>query len=99
MTRDEASAAITSALASAGHVEGVLSADAFAQRLATALDALGLLMLACDPAIQAAGANLTEDEPERMQRSIAAHATLREADVAAGRTTATERWATSRERS
>jgi len=103
MTKDEAAAAITSALASAGHIEGVLSADAFASRLATALEALHLLdhcaltiapPVPGDPLGRAAA-----QEAERMQRSIAAHATLREADVAAGRTTATEQWATSRERS
>jgi len=62
MTRAEAAEHITSAIVAAGPQDQVLGADAFAQRLAIALDALGMLLLACDPHIQAAGANLVKDD-------------------------------------
>jgi len=43
MTRTEAQDIITKAIAAEGPIAGTLSIDAFAQRIATALDALGLL--------------------------------------------------------
>jgi len=49
MTKDEAAEQITAALAHAGAIDNIMSADAFAARLATALEALGLLQF-CDVA-------------------------------------------------
>ena len=46
MTREDAAAIIRNALAAEPQIAGILSADAFAQRLAISLDALGLLTLA-----------------------------------------------------
>lgn len=43
MTKDEAAAIITRAIAAEGPISGTLSIDAFAARLATALEALSLL--------------------------------------------------------
>jgi len=49
MTRTEAADIITKAIAAEGPIAGTLSIDAFAARLATALEALGLLQF-CDVA-------------------------------------------------
>jgi len=53
MTKTEAQDIITKAIAAEGPIAGTLSIDAFAQRIATSLDALGLLQF-CD---------LSEPEP------------------------------------
>ena len=47
MTKTEAADIITKAIAAEGPIAGTLSIDAFAQRIATALDALGMLQF-CD---------------------------------------------------
>jgi len=46
MTRTEAQDIITKAIAAEGPIAGTLSIDAFAARVATALDALGMLQYA-----------------------------------------------------
>jgi hypothetical protein len=46
MTKTEAQDIITKAIAAEGPIAGTLSIDAFAQRIATALDALGMLQYA-----------------------------------------------------
>lgn len=91
-TREQAAELITSALAQAGAIDNIMSADAFAARLATALEALGMLQYA-DP----------DDAPrltkEFFDRAKVEHGTAPIADTGA-KAPATDDapWATQRQR-
>ena len=63
MTAAEAATIVSRAIVAAGPQDQILGADAFAQRLATALDALGILHFAADP--QHADASATSNTSEQ----------------------------------
>jgi hypothetical protein len=99
MTRDQAANIIADAITNLGQLANTLTPDAHAQRIAAALDALGLLCMATAPGGERSEANeIAEHNADQLQRSLAAHKLLYEDDLAKGRTTASERWASQRSR-
>jgi len=69
MNRDQAETAIATALNNLGALTNTLSPEAHAQRIAAALDAVGLLMLATDP--NAPRLHPPGQEPEDISRDPA----------------------------
>jgi hypothetical protein len=86
MTREQAAELITAAIVAAGPQDQILGADAFANRLATALDALGMLPLAANTAAPAPIADTGAKTPgtewaekrDRLAADIRARSTLQD---------------------